>query len=97
MESFRLGDWALQRLFILSDLFIIALCTKPPIPFVAEKGRSDLSGEMRPCEGDIANPRVSVKESELGGSSLWASVIGRGEPIPVLEFPWYDMREPLPN
>lgn len=37
----------------LSDRFSIALCTKPPIPFVGEAGRS---GEIRPCARDIVIP-----------------------------------------
>ena len=58
----------------------MALCTKPPIPFVGETGRSNLSGEIRPCEGDIAKPRVSAVESILGGSNLCALDDGIGDP-----------------
>ena len=55
---------ALHLLFTLSDLFIIALCTNPPRPFVGEVGRSLRSGDMRPCEGDIAIARP-VEEASL--------------------------------
>lgn len=60
----------------------MALCTKPPMPFVGDAGRSSLSGEIRPCEGDIARARPSDLGSELGGSNLWALVKGTGDPIP---------------
>jgi len=64
------GDWMLHLLFTLSDRFIMALCTKPPIPFVGDAGRSSLSGDIRPCEGDIARARPSDLDSEPGGSNL---------------------------
>lgn len=38
---------------MLSDRFIIALCTNPPMPFVGEPDRSALDGEVRPDVGDI--------------------------------------------
>lgn len=83
------GDWTLHLLLTLSDLFIIALCTKPPIPFVGDGGRSSLSGEIRPCDGDIAKPRASDKESIFGGSNLCALVSGTGDPRPeLLEPSW---------
>ena len=74
------GACTLHLLLTLSDRFIMALCTKPPIPFVGEAGRSNLSGEIRPCEGDIAKPRVSAVESILGGSNLCALDDGIGDP-----------------
>lgn len=54
----------------------MALCTKPPSPFVGEAGRSMRSPVTRPCEGDIASVRLvevdSVPyeelESDVGGS-----------------------------
>jgi hypothetical protein len=49
------GVCVLHRLFTLSLRFIIALCTKPPMPFVGEGARS---GEILPCVGDIARPRT---------------------------------------
>lgn len=76
----------------LSDRFIIALCTNPPIPFVGDAGRepglSKRSGEMRPCDGDIAKPRDSSM-SLFGGSNLCALVKGTGEPMtePLEPFP----------
>ncbi len=63
------GDCTLHRLLTLSDLFIIALCTKPPMPFVGDGGLSSRSGEIRPWEGDIARLRLSDLESR-GGSSF---------------------------
>lgn len=54
------GDCTLHLLFTLSDRFIIALWTNPPIPLVGDIGRSILSGEMRPWEGDIARERVEI-------------------------------------
>lgn len=78
------GDCTLHLLFTLSDLFIIALCTKPPMPFVGDAGRSNLSGEIRPCDGDIL-----TSESKLGGSSLCALVNGTGE-LMLLDAPGVD-------
>ncbi len=63
------GDCTLHRLLTLSDLFIIALCTKPPMPFVGDGGLSTRSGEIRPWEGDIARLRPPDPESR-GGSSF---------------------------
>ena len=56
---------ALHRLLTLSDLFIIALCTKPPSPLVGEAGRSILSGESRPCDGDMASDLLVVTDPLL--------------------------------
>lgn len=52
IESARckpVGEVTLHRL-TLSVRFIIALCTKPPMPFVGERG---LVGDVRPEGGDI--------------------------------------------
>ena len=92
------GACTLHLLFTLSDLFIMALCTKPPIPFVGEAGRSNLSGEIRPCEGDIARPRGSDDESIFGASNLWALDDGIGDPkfperLPITS----ELLEPLPK
>lgn len=62
----------------------MALCTKPPMPLVGDGGRSSLSGEIRPWEGDIAKPRASDIESIFGGSNLCALVSGTGDPKPEL-------------
>jgi hypothetical protein len=79
------GDWTLHLLFTLSDRFIIALCTNPPMPLVGDIGRSTLSGEIRPCVGDIAKPRLSEWVS-AGGSRICAGVKGIGEPKPLESF-----------
>jgi len=51
--------WALHRLLWLSDRFNIALCTKPPMPFVGEAGRScELA--MRACEEDMVSVRPTL-------------------------------------
>lgn len=83
------GDCTLHLLLTLSDLFIIALCTNPPIPLVGEIGRSSLSGEIRPWDGDIASDLLDSPDlpSELainwepGGSNLWALDCGNGDPM----------------
>lgn len=87
------GDCTLHRLLTLSDRFIIALCTNPPIPFVGDGGRSRRSGDILPCEGDIANARASDLASP-GGSNVCAGVSGRGEPMLLFRFP--DPLDPLP-
>lgn len=48
------GDCILHLLLTLSVRFIMALCTKPPMPLVGESDLSGFSGDMRPCDGDIA-------------------------------------------
>lgn len=73
------GDWTLHLLFTLSDRFNIALCTKPPMPLVGDAGRSTLSGDIRPCVGDIAGARDSGRAS-VGGSKRCALVKGTGDP-----------------
>jgi hypothetical protein len=81
------AGWALHRLLTLSDRFIMALCTKPPRPFVGEIDLSILSGEIRPDVGDIVTlrPRARVSSraavSIEGGSNLCAAVTGSGEVI----------------
>jgi hypothetical protein len=50
---------ALQRLLRLSDLFIIALCTKPPMPLVGDAGRSEVVAR-RACEDNIVGVWPSV-------------------------------------
>jgi hypothetical protein len=85
------GDCTLHLLFTLSDLFIIALWTNPPIPLVGDIGRSILSGEMRPWEGDIARLRVETGWSILpsdadidpGWGNRCALVAGIGDTNPV--------------
>ena len=66
-ESARLrpgGPATLHRL-TLSDLFIIALCTKPPMPFVGELERElERVGETRPA-GDAFNERSVARFSSL--------------------------------
>ena len=47
---------ALHRLLTLSERFMIALCTKPPMPFVGDGGRSGALAS-RACEEDIDNVR----------------------------------------
>jgi hypothetical protein len=75
------GDCTLHLLLTLSDLFIMALCTNPPIPFVGDTGLPNLSGEIRPWEGDIAKPRISDVESKFGATKFWALDSGIGDPI----------------
>lgn len=74
------GDVTLHR-FTLSVRFIMALCTKPPIPFVGETGRA---GEVRPSgDGGLA-AFISNGYSILEGSSFCASESVRGDPsLPV--------------
>ena len=50
---------ALQRLFTLSERFIMALWTKPPMPFVGELGRSGAFA-IRACEDDVLSVRLRV-------------------------------------
>lgn len=84
---------ALHRLFTLSERFSIALCTKPPSPFVGDGGRSIRSGDIRPWEGDIANARLlgcrsppcDDVESDDGGSNLWLCRVGNGERNPLAD------------
>src|SRR4051812_17292768 len=67
------GEFTLHR-FTLSDLFIIALWTNPPIPLVGDSGRV---GDVRPG-GDISLWLLLV--SGVGGSSRWAGLRISGEP-----------------
>jgi len=52
------GPWALHRLLTLSLRLSMALCTKPPMPFVGDAGRSVRSGDILPCVGDMARARA---------------------------------------
>jgi hypothetical protein len=55
----------------LSDLFIIALCTKPPIPFVGELDRElDRVGDIRPGDGSRSPRGLSSPASKPGGLSV---------------------------
>lgn len=73
-------------LFTLSLRFIMALCTNPPMPFVGDVGRSR-SGDILPCVGDIASPRIepvgsppSIEEPcSDGGANFCESRVGRGD------------------
>jgi hypothetical protein len=73
------GDCTLHRFDMLSERFIIALCTNPPRPFVGETGRS---GDARP--GD-----KGARSSDGCGSIFRASNRGvdkgTGEPKPLVE------------
>lgn len=79
---------ALHLLLTLSERFSIALWTNPPRPLVGDAGRSECSGERRPCEGDIATVRAVDELSpadELvldGRSNLWLLIVGRADRIP---------------
>jgi len=80
------GGCVLHLLLTLSLRFSIALCTKPPMPFVGEAGRSR-SGEILPCVGDMASPRPEAALSPPsadgfcsgGGANFWESRTGRGD------------------
>lgn len=74
------GSCVLHRFETLSDLLIIALCTKPPRPFVGEVDRAR-SGDIRRCVGD-AGTDSSVGASVLGGSSFGVSESVAGEARP---------------
>lgn len=67
------GNCALHLFETLSDRFIMALCTKPPSPFVGDVER-ERSGEMRLGEGGVAT---------CSGSSFWMLERGTGDPSPV--------------
>lgn len=78
----------LHRLETLSLRFSMALCTKPPMPFVGDAGRSR-SGDMRPCVGDMASARAALALSPPstdepgsdGGANFWESRSGIGERV----------------
>lgn len=80
------GDCTLHLLFTLSDRFIMALCTKPPMPLVGDGDLSSLSGDIRPCEGDIASERASGPLPP-GGSSFCTEDIDNGEVSPLASSP----------
>jgi hypothetical protein len=75
----------LQRLLTLSLRLSMALCTKPPMPFVGDAERSR-SGEILPWVGDMASARAARSLSppsteepcSEGGANFWESSIGRG-------------------
>ena len=82
IELFRVrpeGSCALQRFEMVSERFIMALWTNPPIPFVGDDGRS---GESRRWVGEGGNCS-SALDSVFGGSNLWILDNGSGEPRPV--------------
>ena len=56
----------LHLLFTLSDLFIMALWTKPPKPLVGEGGRPDEDNKL----GFLPNPGVSNSNDALRSSGL---------------------------
>lgn len=84
------GVWVLQRLLTLSLRLSMALCTKPPMPFVGDADRSR-SGDILPCVGDMASPRAARSLSPPstdepcsdGGANFWDSSTGRGV-LPLL-------------
>lgn len=75
---------ALHLLLTLSERLSMALCTKPPRPLVGEAGRSMRSGDIRPCEGDIATPLLESgslpldETSDAAGSKLGLAKLGIG-------------------
>jgi hypothetical protein len=76
------GELTLHRL-TLSERFIMALCTNPPMPLVGESG--GLVGDVRPGDGGMdwrltENASTSPAESPNGGSRRGAPFRGRGEP-----------------
>ena len=75
------GGDATLHLFTLSDRFIMALCTNPPIPLVGEAERV---GDVRPSVrvGDRSGDRVSTS---AGGSNRGEDAMSSIEP-PVLLF-----------
>lgn len=82
------GVAVLQRLLTLSLRLSMALCTKPPMPLVGEVERSR-SGEILPCVGDMAIPRVArelsassgMEPASDGGANFCESSRGRAEPL----------------
>lgn len=73
---------ALQRLFWLSDRFMRALWTKPPIPLVGEDGLS-LVLANRACEADIVGVRPSPEGSLLSvvAEDLFEGVLRKGRSL----------------
>lgn len=72
---------ALDRLLTLSDLFMKALCTNPPMPFVGDVGRS-VAFASRACDDDMLGVRsrpdcspsvVEIVRSDMGDASACAS------------------------
>jgi len=60
--------WPLHLLLTLSDRLSIALCTKPPIPFVGEGG---LSTDIRLCNEGIVRPIAALSASGVETGSMW--------------------------
>lgn len=76
LPRLRVGVCDDQRLLILSERLIIALCTNPPMPFVGDGGRSEAK---RFWLGDIATLAASAsKAGEVDGSSLEGGVLVSG-------------------
>jgi hypothetical protein len=71
-------------LLTLSLRLSMALCTKPPMPFVGDDGRS---GDILPCVGDMASSRAPLELSppsnaglcSEGGANFWESSTGSGD------------------
>ena len=82
------GVCVLHLLLTLSLRFMLALSTKPPMPFVGDTDRSR-SGDILPCVGDICSPRVAPALSPLspvvpcsdGGANFCDSSVGRGDRV----------------
>jgi len=74
--------WALHRLLTLSERFIIALCTKPPMPLVGDAGRS-LPAPIRAWDEDMVkvrprpdwSPSVTEALSETDAACLGISAL----------------------
>lgn len=66
------GGEATLHLLTLSDLFIMALCTKPPMPLVGDGG---FVGEERPDTGDAVMERP---RSRIGAGSSGGGVFSEG-------------------
>ncbi len=64
---------ALQRLLTLSLRFIIALCTKPPIPFVGELGRSAALAR-RACDDEIERFRLKSPCCSVPVEEAWSDI-----------------------
>jgi hypothetical protein len=83
------GVYVLHRLLTLSLRFILALNTKPPMPFVGDRGRS---GDILPCVGDMRGPRdvsagsvvSAVDGRSVGGANFCDSSTGSGDCILVV-------------
>lgn len=82
------GVCVLHLLLTLSLRFMLALSTKPPMPFVGDADRSR-SGDLLPCVGDMNGPRVAPALSPLspvvpcsdGGANFCDSSVGMGDRV----------------